>query len=475
MDWSLTAAMRARAASSAAAVALGLLAGCEREEPTGPPTPTVVASEPVSSPAQFWLRRATISTDLSGKRWLDIEEPTRVQVLADGSVRNVASGVEEQVASDLVKHPQDGVGLMLYAHRTADLHLGFPDGPVVARLHPGAFVSVAPTTEARWEIAVPGYGFHGFVESSALSPEPVPESAPTLRGTVYRDHGLHLLYPEDRQGRWFTRLQCGEFILEDSLARQFRRGVEVFGHIVEKPAAPAGHFDCVAPRIYSRENTLFMDGGRWRDAVALDSIPEGFVEYSPPSPDPLLAIMRRRGSIHWLVWTPEGLMCHEWRFGALAPATTLAPTGALETRIDWAGAPPGIFMRLMYEPAGRRAVGHLRLWPFGGLAVDTYALVLAEEDTLYFDAELDLDEAGRSAPDVAWLRKEKARDAAKLARLPVHRAVLKSGLKRWFTTARSCEAARVQMAAILASDPNAVESRGVQNNWYEYVKGPESR
>jgi hypothetical protein len=98
-----------------AVVAFALLVGgCEREGTTAAPSATVPSSQPGSPPED-----------------------------------------ERASEDDLVKRPEDGVALKRYAHRVADVHLGRPDGPVVARLHPGALVSVAPTKETRWEIAVP--------------------------------------------------------------------------------------------------------------------------------------------------------------------------------------------------------------------------------------------------------------------------------------------------------------------------------
>jgi hypothetical protein len=75
----------------------------------------------------------------------------------DGYINHFLRSLEGFIPEAIRKTPADRRGLMLHGQRVSELHLDSPAGPVIGRIHPGAFVSVAPQDGATWLVAVPRY------------------------------------------------------------------------------------------------------------------------------------------------------------------------------------------------------------------------------------------------------------------------------------------------------------------------------
>ncbi len=122
----------------------GLGCGKQAAETTEP--------RPVTPVAYYWLRNATLLDRPQGAPTGTVRGPLLVAPHAEVRVRSVLGGaatIEGFLPSERLTTPADRSGLMLYAQRTTELHYPSPSGPVTGRLHPGAFVSVAPGGDAR--------------------------------------------------------------------------------------------------------------------------------------------------------------------------------------------------------------------------------------------------------------------------------------------------------------------------------------
>lgn len=278
---------------------------------------------------RYWLQRASLSEVPNGPPVRSVQDPVLIELAEDGHVSSLP-GAKEMFAGYLAEttltRPADRAGLMLYAQRTTELHLDSKGGPVIGRLHPGAFVGVAVSGEGRGVVAVPRYTrtnaaeprtLLAYVDANALGPHPVREVAPAFEGRRVYNFGL----PLHLRDQWAAvdNLLCGAFhVVEgqgDTRATQYYRGVEVSGWLESSwNWGDHGPTPCPARSVFRHQNRLvLLDGRDWLDTREIPSIPAGFMLVEPPRTDPLGAALVAGKSIYWLTRSSDQLACREWR------------------------------------------------------------------------------------------------------------------------------------------------------------------
>lgn len=453
-------------ASRAALLLGGWLAvaasSCTEAAPSGgPPAP---AAPP---PPRFWLVDTKLAAEPGAAPTRSIQGPVLIELLPGGKVRSVPEAreaFEGFIPEAMMKTPADRRGLMLHGQRVSELHLDSPAGPVIGRIHPGAFVSIAPQDDgATWLVAVPrysessgeGHPLLAYVDRSALGPAPQKQVPPVLAGKVSRDFGLPL-WADDLSRVLVNRLLCGDFYItgEDGRERasQYHDGIEVSGRLDVWTWRDRGESACLGRMVFQRGERLQEARGKdWLDAAAIEAVPEGYRRLDLPEKDPLAAVIERRASVFWLVQTKRGLECHEWRVtqsSARKGATPAVLEGQLRRQRD----PIHAYFRFDYGPSpGGPVRGDLSLWgPYftgGGYKCGRpFSLVGADTDLLYVD-----NPKLRTDPPGEW----------KLV------AYHPDDVEHWFLGREACETARGRAVDTLARDPGAADHLGLHFDCFD--------
>ncbi|MBI2894507.1 MAG: hypothetical protein HYY06_13225 [Deltaproteobacteria bacterium] len=315
-----------------AALALGLaLTGCAAPVASRAPAPghaparVADAASPRRDPAPtvMWLRpgdQRFTGPEERGSILGRSREPALVELLADGSVRAVEGDLQGRLPPEARSWPTADRGLGLFVQAHADLHLGAPDGPVVGRALPGAYLPVIEPGPRTTEIALPGYQIaidnrwrpvRAFVDSRSLGTRELP-LPPSPDAADFRDHARDLSVVPG--GPTFAQTLCGPLrVVEerDGLPRiaQHRAGVEVMGWARVGFERRRGDLAC-PPRVVER---------RWSmdEAAPQPELPEGYVAADSTLGDPLGERVRRGGRIFWLEEEGfDGLACTDWRIQA---------------------------------------------------------------------------------------------------------------------------------------------------------------
>lgn len=424
-------------------------------------------------PPRYWLQRVSLSEGPNGPPVHTVQGPVLIELSENGYV-NTPSDAKEQVAGYLTEatltQPADRAGLMLYAQRTTDLHLDSKQGPVIGRLHPGAFVGVAVRGEGRGMVAVPRYNrtnaadpktLLAYVDVSALGPHPAPEVVPVLAGRVAHDFGvsLHL------RGQWAAvdNLLCGELhfveVDGDTRATQYYRGVEVSGWLESKWYwGDHGPTPCPGRTVFRHRDTLFLlDGRDWLDARAVASIPADFMRVAPPKDDPLRAAILAGTSVYWLTRSDEQLVCREWRPKArwLRAGQTgvncLAKQDMLEGELLQRNDSLGTYFPMNYTPvAADQSGGSLELLgPYfkrfgtGYKCGVAFQLLAAVGDVLFMER-----------PGVYAAGGPPPKEYKPVAFHP-------QDVERWYLTRESCHAALAKAELAIQQDPSSTERLGL--------------
>lgn len=385
--------------ASCLAVSTGLGCGKRAAETT--------ESRPVTPIAYFWLRNATLLDRPQGAPTGTVRGPLLVELHAEGRVRSVLGGtvtIEGFLPSERLTTPADRSGLMLYAQRSTELHHSSPSGPVIGRLHPGAFVSVAPGGDDRWAtIGVSRYGAAGegagpgliaYAERSALGPEPRPLVAPELGGRVVLDQRLPLIAPGAAAP--FTETLGGPLHVEAErplLLAQSRQGIELrgtldptYGEVVGERRGWLGSRGRAVYR--TRAGLVLVDGQDELDGIDVDVVPADFLPYEALPQEPLAEALLAQRPLYWTVLGRQGATCEAWK-----PAEIQRPAGSprwLEGQLCRPRDPEDTCYSVRYGPeplAAQRDPVLVLLgphWRDGGTRCGTpYALVGRGDDVLY--------------------------------------------------------------------------------------------
>jgi hypothetical protein len=298
---------------------------------------------------EYWLLETPLSASPDGGASKHVAGPALVVLGDDGKVETPVGSyppVNGYVPQGILKRPEVSRGLMRYAVRTAELHAESPSGPVIGRLHLGAFVSVAPNgvSDADTGFALVGNLGPGrakpplvaYVEKAALESTPANvESEKPIPGREARaTFGIvsTVWYGGSADAKPLSLLRCHEVLLrnEGAEATQFLEGVELTGrneYAFLWTASPLVHGSLVCPAhaVTRRGDELVLvePNPRWDQGDPAGSevvrrvvpeIPPGYARVAPLERDRLAATIERGGSLYWLVATDKGLRCDTWRF-----------------------------------------------------------------------------------------------------------------------------------------------------------------
>lgn len=425
-------------------------------------------------PPRFWLVNTEVAPAPGQPPARTVRGPVLVELLPGGKVRSLpesAEAFEGFVPESTWKTPADRRGLMLYGQRVSDLHLDSPAGPVIGRIHPGAFVSVAPHDDATWLVAVSRYRspppssegkpLLAYVEKGALGPAPREQVPPSLPGEVVRDFTGLPLWGEGTSRVLVEQLLCGEFHVTDDHGRvraaQYHDGIEVSGLFdVSWPWVwgDRGENGCGLGKVYRRGTELREQRGKdWLDSAVVESVPEGYRMIDLPAADPFEAVLRGHRSVFWLVQTPRGLECHEWKATRATPRKgTPGAAAEIEGEIRRQRDPHEASFKLHYTPSpGGAEPGVFSLWgpslkEGDHRCVRAFVLVGTGPGLLHVEHP------------------------------PIHPTGWPEGwtlfayrpedVEHWFLGREACESARERASEAIARDPAAADHLGVHLDCY---------
>jgi hypothetical protein len=220
---------------------------------------------------------------------------------------------------------------MLYCQRVGELHWRRADGPLLGRLHPGAFVSVVPGE--RGSVRVGSLPFERSLESLVVyvdrevlgsaprTPTPVKPSYPAR---AVRLPGLTGWIDDPETNRWepvWRTIDCADVWIwpEGRTIGQYVKGVEVIG-LDDNPSAWSWNtgpvyyesLRCPARAVArSGERLQLYEPDKPGLPTDVDRIPEGYERFEMGEGDPLGAAIEHRGSLYWLLQTEKGTECDE--------------------------------------------------------------------------------------------------------------------------------------------------------------------
>jgi hypothetical protein len=261
----------------------------------------------------------------------EVEGPALVELLPGGRVRSVPSAAdafEGTLPDAVLREPQNGAGLMLYAERETDIHLDGLTGWVVGHLYPGAFVSVAPAGNGAVQVGSLPFPIEPpialFVEAAALGATPVEPAAPAPREgsrAFVVGFPLGVWLPTAPSSVRVDLLPCIDTWLSPTLgASQIVKRVELGGLLAfGGPSAAVSHISlrCSARVVFRAADDLLLNrisetGQPTTDEIM--TVPEGFANVRLEAADPLAARVEHGGSVYWLVETSGGIACEQWAF-----------------------------------------------------------------------------------------------------------------------------------------------------------------
>jgi hypothetical protein len=450
-----------------AGAGLALAFGCKPEVQSSPPNVDAQTQAEAEVPRLVWLRNSAL-LDASLHTVLgQVDAPTRVELFAGGRVRAApgsGSTIDGYLDPAQLRSPVDGQGVALYAQRSAELHHGTPDGPVIGAIAAGAFVSVAVLPGGFVQIAVPGFTLPSsspaapvlaVVRADVLGAEPQTLEPSARVGTspgarLVRDFPAGVpLEPAAASNEPFAASLCGDArVLAEqpprALIAQAHAGIELRGWVDADVHFHRGPVRCTLRQVFREHDRLIsIDGTTAADRAVVPAVPPGYVSADPTHAEPLLPRLRHGDSLHWLVRGESGATCQAWAPSAVRPAPEAGTfEGALRSiprKIQ--GTPVTPSFTLKYRAAAASAPGELVLFgphfktsrgaesnAGGYRAGSVYTIVGATPNALrVFPSSL-------SASVVAWHPDDE---------------------EHWFTSDAACQAAaRAAAPALQKGDPN---------------------
>jgi hypothetical protein len=306
----------------------------------------------------FWVRNSPL-LDASAKPLGTIKGPLLVEVSPKGRAKSLpgtAQSVDGYLPASLLTAPIDGEGLALYAQRQADLHDQSAKGPVIGRVYPGAFVSVAPSSPGYLNIALPAFraDFVGsqkqvvaVVDAAAFDSAPVPLQGPSPEGQLLRDFSINAplwaaeVMPELSQP--FVATLCGDIRVlsvgaQRSRVSQYHAGVEVVGWY-GFPIDVAQY----CPLYRCKQRVVFQDGPALSltgtgttqaDKIQISSPPDGFVHAELTSSDALAGRIKGRLPVYWLTQSKaHTARCSKWTFDGVTTRKGDSSVSVVEGRM----------------------------------------------------------------------------------------------------------------------------------------------
>jgi hypothetical protein len=342
----------------------------------------------------YWLRNSPL-LDESDKPIGTVRAPQLVQVDPKRRARSLpgaAQVIDGLLPASLFDAPKDDEGLALYAQKRADLHYESENGPVIGRIYPGAFVSVAPArppaAPGYLEIALPAIRAPNagqtqvvaIVEASALGTSPQPLQGPSAEGRLVRDFVMSSplwaaeIAPDSVPP--FASTLCGDIRVlalgeRRTKISQYHAGVELIGwydYLIDVDNYCPLHL-CNQRFVVQRGQSLTLTGTgtTTADTTPIASPPEGFVHAELSDKDPLAERIKRRLPVYWLVKTKaHSARCSRWIFDGVTESKAESGTRKLEGRmrsdpiiVDGNKTLPSF--ELSYEPGNHERGGTLML------------------------------------------------------------------------------------------------------------------
>jgi hypothetical protein len=277
-----------------------------------------------------------------------------------------------------------------------------------------------------------------------------------IPGRLVRDFAFPV-WIADSSRLLVNRLLCGEFHVTDGEGRarvtQYYDGIEITDVLDSSWYwGDRGESTCLGRLVFRRDHQLEEGRGKdWRDAAAIDAVPEHYLRVDLPEKAPLASVIERRASVFWLVQTRRGLECHEWRV-TQSSSRRDAPRTELEGELRRQRDPIRAYFKFHYAPSlGGLVAGNLDLWgPYftggGYKCVRPFSLLGADADLLYVD-----NPRLRSGPPRGW---------ELVAYHP-------DDVERWYRGREACETARARAADVLSRDSGAVDRLGLHFDCFD--------
>ena len=334
----------------------------------------------------YWVRKSPV-LDASARPVSAIGAPVLLEVMPDGRARSVpgaAERIDGYVPASILSAPKDDEGLALYVQRQTDLHQHSPDGPVIARAHPGAFLSVAPSGANHFWVALPAFraDFVGsekqivaVADADAFGTAPRPLQRPAPEGRLVEDFSPNgALWPTSsvEGSAPFAVTLCGDIhVLSEEERRsrisQHHAGVDLLGWFEFPIEFARGPIRCKLRVVFKNGATLMLTGAgsTAADRVPISAPPEGFVRADLTGGDAFADRLTRRLPVHWLTRAKSGTpTCTEWSFERVRKGTP--PSAGFEGRMRRSpvvvnGERVVPTFDFKYQPADERRGGTLTL------------------------------------------------------------------------------------------------------------------
>lgn len=334
------------ASSVGALLALLVLAGAacnERRAPGGSSASTGTTTDAETTWQRYWLVNTSLSDRPDGESKVKVLGPKLVEVSPEGRVRSPPKDrqpISGHLPRRVLEHAAEDQGLFLYVQREARVHWNAPDGQSLARLHPGAFVSVVPGTSRFAKIAGYRWALDGavrlYVERSALGVAARKLEPPKPKSEVQAKLGypftLFSPSPGASDAEQVDTLRCADvwYDAKEQRATQPLDGLSLDGHTTGNPESwqlrVLGYqsTSCVAhavTEVGSRLELVSPRGtGSRRERV--EHIPESYQRLAELTAESFDGLFQPGKSLYWMAPGEQGPTCETWDVSPLRPAVT---------------------------------------------------------------------------------------------------------------------------------------------------------
>jgi len=381
---------------------LTLMSACK---PTSRPERNADSSTQ-SAPVAYWLVNSKLTSSPDGGASYLVQGPTPIHLFPDWRVQSMPDTpirFDGYLPESDVRHPRRDGGLMLYAHRRANLHIDSPRGPIIGRLHPGAFVSVGAARND--SVAIGGIGLENvkphtvYVRRDALDFDVVREAPrPHLGKGRSKVTPLAFNFDDPLQGTRIVveAMECYEtwFPLEGNPSQSIG-GIEITGasetrdRWKDQPRSYSSTAYCATRAISQHGSRLFLTDPQPGREIEVTEVPPDFLPVEILSPDPLLDALCSGGSVYWMVSDPSSPFCLECTFEQpIRRATVRAESDTGLMRCSSVGRARKTWSySVAYQRSYANEPAHLhleRLPPFPGSQIPTsdYTLLGREGEAL---------------------------------------------------------------------------------------------
>ena len=362
-------------------------------------------SDTVPAASAYWLVNTELTTTPDGGPSYLVQGPTPIDLFGDGHVLSKPGQpirLDGYLPENNVRHPRRDGGLMLYANRSTDLHLDSPGGPIIGRLHRGAFVSVG---RARGDsVTIGGIGLQKvrprtvYVRRDALGFDVV-RATPQLHVGKGRSKVAPLAFqfedPQKGTRIVIEAMECYEtwFPLNGNPSQNIA-GVEITGvsdthdRRIDQPRSYLSTAYCAMRTVSQHGSRLFLTEPQLGQEIEVTQAPADFLPVEMLYPDPLLHALHSGASVYWMVNDPSSPFCLQCTFNQATRKTTVrAESDIGRLRCSSVNSPRTWNYSVAYRRSDRSGPARLhleRLPPLPASQIPTYDYTLlgSEGDAL---------------------------------------------------------------------------------------------